>query len=56
MVREGKWIMDISANALTQGYTLVMKAHTSFSNPKLYNDYYTYDYRVPASISTKLDY
>ena len=26
-----------------------------YSNPKLYNDYYTYDYHVPESISNKLD-
>ncbi|AWK06272.1 glycosyl hydrolase [Flavobacterium crocinum] len=27
-----------------------------FSNPKLYNDYYTYDYHVPVSITNKLNY
>lgn len=26
-----------------------------YSNPALYNDYYTYDYNVPASISNQLD-
>lgn len=33
-----------------------MIAPAPFSNPKLYNDYYTYDYHVPASVSNKLDY
>jgi DUF1680 family protein len=26
-----------------------------FSNPKLYNDYYTYDYHIPTSFNNKLD-
>lgn len=26
-----------------------------FSNPKLYNDYYTYDYHIPTSLNNKLD-
>lgn len=26
-----------------------------YSNPKLYNDYYTYDYHVPASVSNQLN-
>ncbi|MBB5440794.1 hypothetical protein HDC92_004498 [Pedobacter sp. AK017] len=31
-----------------------MKAPAPFSNPELYNDYYTYDYRVPSGIVTSL--
>lgn len=31
-----------------------MKASAPFSNPALYNDYYTYDYRVPAGLKTTL--
>ncbi|MBB4034203.1 hypothetical protein GGR21_000088 [Dysgonomonas hofstadii] len=31
-----------------------MKAPAPFSNPMLYNDYYTYDYNVPVSIKTEL--
>ncbi|MDR1503111.1 MAG: glycoside hydrolase family 127 protein [Prevotella sp.] len=31
-----------------------MEAPAPFSNPELYNDYYTYDYNVPASIKTGL--
>jgi len=32
-----------------------MKSPAPFSNPELYNDYYTYDYNVPASIETSLE-
>lgn len=31
-----------------------MQASAPFSNPALYNDYYTYNYQVPASLSTSL--
>ena len=31
-----------------------MKTPAPFSNPELYNDYYTYDYNVPNSIKTAL--
>lgn len=31
-----------------------MKAPAPFSNPELYNDYYTYDYNVPGSMKTGL--
>lgn len=31
-----------------------MQAPAPFSNPELYNDYYTYDYHVPASLKTRL--
>jgi hypothetical protein len=32
-----------------------MEAPAPFSNPKLYNDYYTYDYNVPANLKTSLN-
>jgi len=32
-----------------------MIAPAPYSNPKLYNDYYTYDYNIPASISNQLN-
>lgn len=32
-----------------------MQAPAPTSNPKLYNDYYTYNYHVPASLTNKLD-
>ncbi len=32
-----------------------MEAPAPFSNPNLHNDYYTYDFKVPNSISNKLD-
>ena len=31
-----------------------MEAPAPFSNPALYNDYYTYDYRIPAGLKTSL--
>ena len=31
-----------------------MKTPASFSNPALYNDYYTYDYQIPADLKTTL--
>lgn len=31
-----------------------MQAPAPFSDPKLYNDYYTYDYHIPAGLKTKL--
>ncbi len=31
-----------------------MEEPAPFSNPKLYNDYYTYDYKVPADLRTSL--
>ncbi len=31
-----------------------MQAPAPFSDPKLYNDYYTYDYKVPANLRTTL--
>lgn len=31
-----------------------MEAPAPFSNPSLYNDYYTYDYHVPANLKTEL--
>lgn len=31
-----------------------MQASAPFSNPELYNDYYTYDYHVPANLKTGL--
>jgi len=31
-----------------------MQEPAPFSNPKLYNDYYTYDYHVPAQLPTTL--
>lgn len=31
-----------------------MEAPAPFSNPRLYNDYYTYDYHVPAGLRTSL--
>lgn len=36
----------------TQG----MQAPAPFTNTKLYNDYYTYDYHIPAGLSNKLDF
>ena len=33
-----------------------MRNPAPYSNPKLYNDYYTYDYYVPASLTNKLDF
>jgi uncharacterized protein len=32
-----------------------MKPPAPYSNPKLHNDYYTYDYRVPSDITTALN-
>tara|TARA_R110002050_G_scaffold273113_1_gene417104 strand:- start:124233 stop:126170 length:1938 start_codon:yes stop_codon:yes gene_type:complete len=32
-----------------------MEAPAPYSNPELHNDYYTYDYNVPASINNKLE-
>ncbi len=32
-----------------------MIAPAPFSNPKLYNDYYTYDYHIPNTLSDKLE-
>jgi hypothetical protein len=32
-----------------------MQAPAPFSNPALYNDYYTYDYHVPADLKTALE-
>lgn len=32
-----------------------MVAPAPYSNPKIYNDYYTFDYHVPANLSNKLD-
>lgn len=34
--------------------TAGMQAPAPFSNPGLYNDYYTYDYRIPADLKTSL--
>ena len=34
--------------------TAGMQAPAPFSNPALYNDYYTYDYRIPADLKTDL--
>lgn len=34
--------------------TAGMKSPAPFSDPKLYNDYYTYDYKVPSGIVTSL--
>lgn len=34
--------------------TVGMQAPAPFSDPKLYNDYYTYDYHVPANLQTTL--
>lgn len=34
--------------------TAGMQAPAPFSNPELYNDYYTYDYHVPADLKTSL--
>ena len=31
-----------------------MQKPAPFSNPKLYNDYYTYDYHIPADLKTTL--
>lgn len=31
-----------------------MQAPAPFSNPQLYNDYYTYDYHVPANLKTSI--
>ncbi len=35
--------------------TAGMQAPAPYSNPKLYNDYYTFDYHIPSSLSNKLD-
>ena len=31
-----------------------MQAPAPFSNPELYNDYYTYDYHIPAGLKTTM--
>ncbi|MEL1242471.1 glycoside hydrolase family 127 protein [Flavobacterium flavipallidum] len=36
--------------------TEAMAEPAPYSNPKLYNDYYTYDYKVPNSLSNKLPF
>ena len=41
----------MAANMGTEG----MEKHAPFSNPKLHNDYYTYNYHVPATISNILN-
>ena len=33
-----------------------METPAPFSNPKLYNDYYTYDYHIPADLKTSLSF
>jgi DUF1680 family protein len=35
--------------------TAGMISPAPFSNPKIYNDYYTFDYHVPANLNNKLD-
>lgn len=46
MLRDSAWLASIGTDGMT--------APSPFSDPSKYNDYYTYDYRVPADLNPVL--
>lgn len=51
MMRDSAWMASIEVNRLLHSFRTNA---APFSDPEQYNDYYTYDYYVPAGLKTTL--